>query len=251
MRQALDRAIALRTELAPLDWRVLCEVINLTASYSRLTDKTHATVIAKKVGASERWTRHSLEKLRDKLGIIVWKPKRGRHSFSTVGLPPAVNRTPRTSGFPEARKCRKPEVRRAPTEKNPKSGIEENTNGGATATVPDNSKLGAGPSREDGDKTTDRLLAAARKVGSEAEAPTLVERARQAQLAGLPEPDSRGFVAAVCRRFPPGDPERRRLFALHHESALGGGPTLDDVLDAEVEQLVAEGVLVEEARRAV
>jgi hypothetical protein len=53
-----------------------------------------------------------------------------------------------------------------------------------------------------------------------------------------------GFVGAVLRRYPPGD-ERLRLFALHPKAALLTGPTLDDVLDQEIAQLVAEGIVQE------
>jgi hypothetical protein len=95
--------------------------------------------------------------------------------------------------------------------------------------------------REDG-RTTDRLLAAVSAVGGENEPTAFVEQARKAQ-ATLPEPGSPDFVAAVLRRHPPSDRERLRLLELHRDASLTG-PTLDDVLEAEVAALVSEGVLV-------
>jgi hypothetical protein len=109
MRQALARALERHDRMNDLDWRVLAAVLSLTASHSKFEDGTHANIVATMAFASERRTRDSLDKLRDELKVISWKPKRGRFSFSTVGIPPVVKRTAKASGLPKAGSSRKPD----------------------------------------------------------------------------------------------------------------------------------------------
>jgi hypothetical protein len=69
------------------DLRVLHGVLFLTASYSKLTDRTFVNQIAHAAGVPDPDnTRKSLRKLA-RLGVIVWKPGRGAGKSSLVGLP--------------------------------------------------------------------------------------------------------------------------------------------------------------------
>lgn len=87
MRQALERAVVMAEYLKPRDWRVLLAVINLTASYSKISDETSVGQVSELSGVSESRAAESLRRL-DAAGVIVWKPTRTRGALgpSTVSL---------------------------------------------------------------------------------------------------------------------------------------------------------------------
>lgn len=86
MRQSVGRAAS--ADLSNGARRTHAAVFALVSSYSRLTDRVYVYEIAHAACLSERQTRTCLDQLAE-LGIIVWRPGRGRSVQSVLGLPPA------------------------------------------------------------------------------------------------------------------------------------------------------------------
>ena len=91
VREALRKA----SSVAPFERAVLCAVIALVSTYSRLEDRLYVAQVARFVYGTERddltrWqiqhTSQALRRLRD-LGIVAYVAARGRGSRSLIGLP--------------------------------------------------------------------------------------------------------------------------------------------------------------------
>lgn len=92
-RQAIRRAIAASPTQA--EHRVFLACLELTSSWTRLSDSTTATQIAASACVHPKTAAKALRRLAS-LGIIEFKPSRGRpgkNNYSIVGLPPAVSMT--------------------------------------------------------------------------------------------------------------------------------------------------------------
>jgi hypothetical protein len=85
-RQAHRRAVA--RDLSEANWRVLAVVLDLTTSYSKLTDRVLQAQIVKASATSARTVRRSLRRLAE-FGVIVFVPGLGAGHKTIVGVPPA------------------------------------------------------------------------------------------------------------------------------------------------------------------
>lgn len=84
-RQANRRACA--ASLSETDMRVLAVVLELTVSYSKLTDSVAHSQLTDRCACSPRQLRRSLRRLVE-CGVIAYQPGRGRGNSSIIGVPP-------------------------------------------------------------------------------------------------------------------------------------------------------------------
>jgi hypothetical protein len=71
--RATCRRANLTADLCVSDWRLLCAVLGLTTSYSKLCDLVSVPQLVEASGLSDRQVRRSLARLR-KAGVIVHAP---------------------------------------------------------------------------------------------------------------------------------------------------------------------------------
>lgn len=84
-RDAIERAVEMRSFLKPRDRDVLLACLALTALYSRTSETTSVGQVAGLAGVSLNRTSESLGRLHD-TGVIVWKPTRNQRGTSLLSL---------------------------------------------------------------------------------------------------------------------------------------------------------------------
>ena len=84
-RDAIGRAVEMRTFLKPRDRDVLLACLALTALYSRTSETTTVGQVAELAGVSYSRTSDSLGRLHD-TGVIVWKPSKNQRGTSRLSL---------------------------------------------------------------------------------------------------------------------------------------------------------------------
>lgn len=84
-RAAVERAMKVADKLKSRDWRVLVAVLNVTSSWSRLTDTVTLEQLADTVGLTKPRVSESLNRLARE-GVIGWQSNRSPQGLSKVWL---------------------------------------------------------------------------------------------------------------------------------------------------------------------
>lgn len=94
-RDVLNRAACSEEPLRPREWRVLAAVIQLTSTWTKLTDSVYVAIVAAAAGFDpdskddRKVVGQELRSLSER-GLIMYRPARGRGSRSMVGIPVPV-----------------------------------------------------------------------------------------------------------------------------------------------------------------
>jgi hypothetical protein len=94
----VSMAMATDAKLNGTEWRVYAAVLTLTGTWSKLSDYCYTEQVAALANVPPKKTREILGKL-GRLRIIVYRPARGRHRRSLIGLPFGEEKAPESEAL--------------------------------------------------------------------------------------------------------------------------------------------------------